>query len=710
MRRLLWLLLLGAPLARGADFSFWQLSDLHSPVPGSGPVVAAASPAAAVTLQPYGLTAPRPAFALLTGDLTEFGPGRGAWAKLRGYFERFDRPLYHTPGNHDNTWWLLRPELARLRQAPPYTFSYGGLRLIVLDSASRQDPRPSIAAEELVWLRRLLAQVDRRTPLVLVCHHPLQGSEWASGYDTDRLLEALAEHNVVVWLVGHGHSARRLRFGDHDATMGGSTFDGKAPGGVGGNAGYAVIDLRDGRLRVAYKKHAEPTASVELLDKSLAAPTPLPAVRWIEPSSQRAQQGEQVTVRIHWPAAAGASGTAVGLSGEPQSLRRAGDTWSADLPLRDAPPGRYVVRLLLSQGERRRVATREFTRRLPGGAEAVWRRVLPGSLRGALAVDAEQVYACTQDGLLQALRRRDGGTQWTWRAGGEVIGGVRQHGNTLLLAATDGRLSALGRNGQVRWQHDCGRPLVAPATVSGDLVVVGGIDGAVTAVDLVSGRRRWQQPLASYTIETAVVASGARLYLGSWDTYVQAFNRTDGKLLWRVPGAGSSGSAPGVAPYYAPADCAPVVLAGRVYGPDRAYQMGLWDATDGQVLGKRAQVGAAALSADGRAIYLRQAGQGGSRLTKLDARGEPLWSTPLPGGFLPVPPVERDGLVAFSSDSGLVSAVDPASGKLRWQYRAAPGSWLMGGAQPAGGTLYVGAHDGSVTAVTGPGQGNGPAG
>ncbi|MBI2300240.1 MAG: PQQ-binding-like beta-propeller repeat protein [Armatimonadetes bacterium] len=696
MRRPQLLLLLALAAARGDDFCFWQLSDLHAPVPGTTEVVAEAAAHPSVVLSPFGLTAPPPAFALLTGDLTEFGPGDGAWQTHHRRLAPLMFPLYPVPGNHDNTWWLIRPTLAAEGRRMPYAFDHGGCHFVCLDSASRQDPRPSFGVEELRWLQQHLRGLDPATPLFLAFHHPF-GSEWSSPYDYERLLELLQPYQVALILVGHGHNARRFRLGDCDAVMGGSTFDGSVRGGAGGNAGFAVIDVRGGTLRVTYKRRTEETATLALLEKPMQAPPSLPAARFAEPAAGAAVHGDEMAVRVSCAGAAEAKGTIALNADDPAPLAREGDLWRGSVKLAGLPAGRYVLRARFEQGERVVLASREFTLELPDGPRAVWRTVLPSSVRGALALDARHVYAAAQDGDLYALDRATGAIRWRFATLAECVAGPCVDPSGVYVAATDGVVYALDPAGGERWRYDGGRPFVAPPIRYGELLVAPAVDGTVHAVEAATGRLRWQVQAADYTIETAVCPAGDRLVVGAWDTFVRGLAAADGRVLWKTVGEGSSTGA--AARYYSPADGAPVVVAGRAYVPDRKYKLSILGANSGERLGAMDEVAGVGVSQDGAAVYLRRAGPHGNRLTKLAGDGKELWTVAAAGGYLAVPPTERDGVVVVTSDTGLLTALSATDGELLWRYRIAPGFWVPGGAIASDGVVYAAALDGSVTAI-----------
>jgi len=54
-------------------FSFIQASDVHTPMAQSQEVIALINSINEVEMTAYGITAPKPSFVIVTGDLTEFG-------------------------------------------------------------------------------------------------------------------------------------------------------------------------------------------------------------------------------------------------------------------------------------------------------------------------------------------------------------------------------------------------------------------------------------------------------------------------------------------------------------------------------------------------------------------------------------------------------------------------------------------------------------
>ncbi|MBQ5983735.1 MAG: calcineurin-like phosphoesterase C-terminal domain-containing protein [Bacteroidales bacterium] len=142
-------------------------------------------------------------------------------------------PFYHTMGNHDNdmnSTGDYNKAFRYTRDVAPtfYSYNIGKIHFIVLDdidynnvgtgSAARGDYVRDITAEQMDWLRKDLAYVDKSTPVYVSSHAPVFMPSGATGWrnnltganatgeaNTDDLLNVLKDYKVH-FLSGHTHN------------------------------------------------------------------------------------------------------------------------------------------------------------------------------------------------------------------------------------------------------------------------------------------------------------------------------------------------------------------------------------------------------------------------------------------------------------------------------------------------------------------------
>lgn len=688
------------------DFTFIHCSDIHVPPgvdrktgPAGGPQFGSAEVTAQIKtltgpleLKPYRVSVPAPSFVIATGDLTEFGGLNGWWEQYQGLWRGAPFPVYQVCGNHDSTWASQRFQIRKLHGGPFYSFDQSGCHFIGWDSASVQDPRPSFGEEELNWLREDLKRVSKTTPVFLYCHHPIDGNEFASMYERDRLLDVLRPYNLVLLLVGHGHAVQHRVVAGVDQVMGGSTF-GNAPG-------YGVVSVKDGILRVAYRRGWEAAPERAVLEKPLALRSDYPEIRIREPRDGATAKAETVRFRVSIDqedvtAASWAADDEKGRTGE--LTRRRGDAWEAEVDTRDWERGCHYVRFTFQgrDGKSWQKTGRFYTADADG--RVAWRAFLKGSGRGTPAVDGDLLLVPGQDGVLYALDRRSGRRRWTFATGGEILARPLPHDGRIYVGSGDTRFYCLDRRGRELWRQEIGHPVYSAAAVAADRIVVAANNGHIYAFNA-AGEKLWENTVPQYSIESRpwVAHDQSRVFYGSWDGYVYCLDPKDGAVKWRTQGAGSKASLPGVARYYSPADAGPVQAGNRLWIADRMYRLSILNAATGAMLSEEKDVASTALSEDGQSVYLR--GTTGN-LRKVAANGTTLWSAPARTSFLPSAPTERDGVVFSNTATGTVIALDAGTGKQLWSYQCTPRLYVFSDPVSDGERVYVTGMDGTVTAL-----------
>lgn len=191
-----------------------QISDVHFPAEGRlfGRVDADARLAA--VLSAVEASHWRPELLLVSGDLADHGHP-DAYRRLRPVLEeaaaRLGAPLMVIPGNHDDVEHFERELLDREPGGRPLDQlrMLGGLRVIALDSSSRDGHHGTLLDGQLQWLAAQLAE-PAPEGTILALHHPPVPSPLAVMADMQlrapqRLAEVVAGSDVRMILCGHDH-------------------------------------------------------------------------------------------------------------------------------------------------------------------------------------------------------------------------------------------------------------------------------------------------------------------------------------------------------------------------------------------------------------------------------------------------------------------------------------------------------------------------
>ncbi len=701
-----------------SDFCFLHISDMHfSPVPfgtdkasavrGSDVIAWLYEEATQVQkLGPLAIQTPPPAFVAVTGDVTEYGVINETWDAVENILKPLRIPFYVTPGNHDNTWTSIQRVMRRKYGSDHYSFERSGCHFTFINTATPQEPLPSIERRTLTWLAKDLEKVSRTTPVFVFCHHPLSSKEFAEPYEQVRLIELLENWNVVLLLMGHGHGARHERWGAIDSVMGGSTF--------GPNAGYGIVSVSKGVLRCVYKFHDSSKAMQVLLEKPVA-PFKKPTLEFqtigqslgskkLRPTIRTSGMAIRVQVQGGLPKNVTAS-----IDGDDKSAVKLTNNVTAGiftgtLPVRSLVDGRHFLRVVADFGDYRIDRAREFTcesKRVPLRCSTV--ELTAGVKAAPLFVDGD-VIACTTAG--QVVRVSFKQTQPTVKelldAGVEILHAPALEAGALYVSAAEKGVYAIGLDGRRLWQWQPGTGAAVYGTpgLDNDRVYSGDLEGFVHAIDRKSGKTIWSKRHAAFSIEQPLLLHSGRLYFGAWDGLLYCIDAREGTLVWKKPGPAGHLSEPAMkSRYYAPADCPPLIIGDRLFGCDRAYRLGSYSLTGDYIGGIAESVAAIGLTADGKGFYARGLSEGVSRY---DPSGKIVWeSSKVPMGRFPVAPVEAAGRVYACSNHGLLCVLDAADGKLLWRYQVTPQLHVMAGTATDGkGRVCVAGMDGTLNLIT----------
>ncbi|KAA9040807.1 PQQ-binding-like beta-propeller repeat protein [Ginsengibacter hankyongi] len=184
-----------------------------------------------------------------------------------------------------------------------------------------------------------------------------------------------------------------------------------------------------------------------------------------------------------------------------------------------------------------------------------WKFKTTGAIYSSPAVSGTTVYFSSRDGYLYALETNKGKVTWKYKMGKDLgkenywdnyLSSPVIKGATLFTGSGDGFLYAVNRStGKVIWKYDSGARIRTTPSVSGNHVVFGNNVGVVISLDAGSGNLQWKfatdgayntfesksndrkSIFCSASISNGVVVTGGR------DGIIYALDLKTGKEKWR---------------------------------------------------------------------------------------------------------------------------------------------------------------------------------
>lgn len=697
--------------AEVASFSFIHMSDVHinpflSPPPESlegersWEAVRGAVGLGEMVLEPYGVKAPPPEFTIVTGDVTEYGWPNYTEQVVDRYFDGVTRAIYHCVGNHDNTWVTPSKVFRERYGGMNYTFDHGGVRFISLQTASFQEPLPSVGVEMLRFLRDTLEDTPKEMPVILFFHHPLAGL--ASEYEQDLLKQETRGHNVLAMLVGHHHSTTIDDYDGVPGLHGGSPFMKNQKEGEKDKRGYTVFTVTNGRLYGAHKFFPDENPSKGMAEIDLESIRNYPDVSLVAQTD--AEDPTAITLQAEIPESAGRI-REVRLKIDGEQVQRIASTWRISYKAEGLGSGAHTARVEFeTEGSDIYYYSTAFhlnESSMPKQGRVLWRTFLEGSSQAAPVIADGVLYVGANDGSFQAMNAATGERVWRSDIGVEVVGEAALYKDSVLLGSGDGFVYALKKDtGNLVWKADTGESIYSTPVIQDEVVYIGNNAAEVVALNADSGEILWKNGDAEYSIEVPPVYSEGHVYFGDWGGRVFGVNANDGSLAWKQHAPRCEER---IIRYYAAGDAPVVAGNGKIYVADRGYYLGAYE-LDGTYAGKIAEdVAAISPFADGSGMILRRGARG---VTKMNWGGEEIWVSDVIAGRHPIPPTVTEDAIYVCTNLGGLYALDPADGSVLWQYQVTPQLRVYSQVAAADGIVYTTGMDGSLTAIQAPARKN----
>ena len=338
-----------------------------------------------------------------------------------------------------------------------------------------------------------------------------------------------------------------------------------------------------------------------------------------------------------------------------------------------------------------------------------WRVMTDGDVISSPVVLGLTVYVGSGDGKLYALDRSTGTTRWTHDAGNAIASSPAVGGGLVYFATRDGQVAAVdAKSGVMRWRiatgHDMPWPwghesgdvyTSSPAYVNG-VIVVGAGDGGIYALDARTGKQRWRAATGGRVRSSPAVSDGA-VFVGSADGRVYSFDLATGKQRWRFDTEGVQLHSEKFGYDRRTVQSSPAVSNGTVFVGARDGFLYAISADSGRLRWrfdhKISWVNTSPAVRDG-IVY---AGSSDAQFIQaLDgATGKELWRTKT--GTTWSSPAVTEHFVYAGDGAGHLTALDRATGAIRWQFRVASQVWSS--PTPDGNLVFFGSTDGAVYAL-----------
>lgn len=338
-----------------------------------------------------------------------------------------------------------------------------------------------------------------------------------------------------------------------------------------------------------------------------------------------------------------------------------------------------------------------------------WRFKTEGPIRGSSVINKQQILFGSADGYLYALNRGDGALQWKFKTMGAIVGAPAIAETSVVVVSRDGAIYALDtRTGKQNWQFKMALDLAAadmgwqyftagPVIVD-DRVYIGSGDGNLYALDVATGRVLWKF-MTKGQIRAAPLVKDGKIYQPSNDGYIYVINALEGKLLWKFETAGATLNSTDFgfdrnSMYTQPILRDKTLLVGsrdgNVYAIDTDTKQQAWSfAYD--------TTWAMSSAADAQAIYVGWSTN--SLVSALDlATGKELWKFKA-GAYVYTTPLLSENSVYVGSADGKLYRLDKNNGEKIWEYDLQREIYSSPVFDSTSATIFLGSDDGYFYAI-----------
>ena len=307
-------------------------------------------------------------------------------------------------------------------------------------------------------------------------------------------------------------------------------------------------------------------------------------------------------------------------------------------------------------------------------AKVVWEFEDHGDIGAGITADKKWMYTANTVGEVYALDLKTGKQQWTFKTGGKVYSTPAVHKGVVVVGSSDHFIYGIhAKTGKELWKLEADKAVLGSPAVKNGKAYIGASDGIFRCIDVKTGKLIWSYNDVQGYVSTLPTLADNKVIFGSWKNGFYALDQKTGQLVWKWDNGHSNRM-------FSAAACYPVVENNRVFivAPDRF--MTAIDLKTGQTIWRekkdeyrvRESMG---ISRD-RKLVLAKTMDGELIGVPVNAdKMDVTWKAEikLPYELAPTAIYTNAKYIFVPSDKGLLSAVEPKTGKTAWQYKISNG-------------------------------------
>ncbi len=436
-------------------------------------------------------------FTVVTGDITEFGADDEI-IFAKSVFDKFKRPVYIIPGNHDANWSESGANTFKhIFGSDHFSFEKNGYLFVGTSSGPNMRMAPGLVPhDEIIWLKKIL-NPDKigDQPVIFLNHYPMN-EEMANWYE---ILEILKRVNIQAIINGHGHINKAFDYEGIPGIMGRSNLRGKDEYG-----GYNIATVRNDSMFYAERTPGVETkeiwATVELKNHDFINET----IEYKRPSYAVNKTHSKVIRK--WEV-------------QENSDIAAGIIANDKMAFHPNSNGDVVGRNLET-------------------GEEIWRYHTTGMIYSTPDIKGDNLVIASTDSTIYNLNAATGALNWKVLTGKSIVASPTIDEDVIYIGSSEGVFRALDlETGEILWEYkDVNGFVETKPLVDEDHVYFGSWGNQFYALNKKTGQKAWSwsNGSANRMLSPAAVfpvKANGKIYISDPDRATTAFDAKTGQVL-----------------------------------------------------------------------------------------------------------------------------------------------------------------------------------